>query len=101
MFTLISSSQFDAWFRALRDRQAKERILARLGRVEQGNFGDCKSVGEGVLELRIDFGPGYRVYFIRSGPAVYLLLIGGDKTSQDRDIAQAKAMARELKEEAP
>ena len=72
--------------------------MARLTRIEQGNFGDCKSVGEGVLELRIDFGPGYRVYFVRSGPAVYLLLTGGEKSSQTRDIEQAKAMARELKD---
>ena len=98
MLALISSSTFDAWFRALADRRAKEKILARLTRVEQGNFGDCKPVGEGVLELRINFGPGYRVYFVRSGPAVYLLLTGGDKASQARDIEQAKEMARELKE---
>jgi putative addiction module killer protein len=98
VLSLISSSRFDAWFRALADRRAKERILARLTRVEQGNFGDCKPVGEGVSELRIDVGPGYRVYFVRSGPAVYLLLTGGDKSSQSRDIEQAKTMARELKE---
>jgi putative addiction module killer protein len=98
VLTLISSSRFDTWFRALKDQRAKERILARLTRVEQGNFGDTKPVGEGVLELRIDFGPGYRVYFVRNGPAVYLLLTGGDKSSQARDIEQAKAMARELKE---
>jgi putative addiction module killer protein len=98
VLTLISSSTFDAWFRDLKDRRAKEKILARLTRLEQGNFGDTEPVGEGVSEMRINFGPGYRVYIVRSGPAVYLLLTGGDKTSQDRDIKLAKAMARELKE---
>jgi len=92
VFTLARSSRFDAWLRGLADQRAKQRIFARLTRIEQGNFGD------GVLELRIDFGPGYRVYFVRSGPAVYFLLVGGDKASQERDIEQAKAMARELKE---
>ena len=73
--------------------------MARLTRAEQGNFGDCKPIGEGVSEMRIDFGPGYRVYFVRQGAAVYFLLVGGDKSSQDRDIEQAKTMARELKQE--
>jgi putative addiction module killer protein len=70
VLTLISSSTFDAWFRDLKDRRAKEKILARLTRLEQGNFGDTEPVGEGVSEMRINFGPGYRVYIIRSGPAV-------------------------------
>jgi putative addiction module killer protein len=96
---LLWSSRFEAWFRSLADRRAKQVILARLTRVEQGNFGDIRSVGEGVSELRIDVGPGYRVYFVRRGPAVYLLLTGGDKGSQKRDIEEAKAMARELKED--
>ena len=98
MKALVRSPRFEAWFRGLGDR-AKQVILARLTRVEQGNFGDCRSVGDGVRELRIDVGPGYRVYFVRRGPAVYLLLTGGNKGSQKRDIDQAKAMARELKEE--
>lgn len=99
MKALVRSPRFEAWFRGLGDLRAKQVILARLTRVEQGNFGDCRSVGDGVRELRIDVGPGYRVYFVRRGPAVYLLLTGGDKGSQKRDIDQAKAMARELKEE--
>jgi putative addiction module killer protein len=98
VLSLVWSSRFEAWFRGLADRRATGRILARLTRIEQGNFGDCKPIGEGVSEMRIDFGPGYRVYFVRSGPAVYVLLTGGDKSSQERDIEQAKAMARELKE---
>jgi putative addiction module killer protein len=99
MNVLFQSPRFKAWFRGLRDQRAKQAILARLTRIEQGNFGDVKSVGEGVSELRIDVGPGYRVYFVRRGPAVYLLLTGGDKGSQKRDIDQAKAMARKLKDD--
>lgn len=71
--------------------------MARLTRFEQGNFGDVKPVGEGVSELRVNVGPGYRLYFVRRGPAVYLLLTGGDKGSQKRDVEAAKAMARELR----
>jgi putative addiction module killer protein len=99
MNVLVRSLRFEAWFRDLVDRRAKQVILARLTRLEQGNFGDVKPVGEGVSELRIDVGPGYRLYFVRRGPAVYLLLTGGDKGSQKRDIEEAKAMARKLKEE--
>jgi putative addiction module killer protein len=98
VLTLVQSSRFGAWLRNLADERAKQKILARLTRIEQGNFGDCKPVGEGVSEMRIDFGPGYRVYFVRNGPAVYVLLTGGDKSTQERDIEQAKALARELKE---
>jgi putative addiction module killer protein len=98
VLTLVQSSRFEAWLRDLADQRAKARILVRLTRIEQGNFGDCRPVGEGVSEMRIDSGPGYRIYFVRSGPAVYVLLTGGDKSSQERDIEQAKAMARELKE---
>ena len=71
-------------------------IARRLDRVASGNFGDTRSVGEGVNELRIDFGPGYRVYFVRRGLALILLLCGGDKSSQDCDIERAKALAREV-----
>lgn len=99
MNALLWSSKFEAWFHGLVDRRAKQVILARLTRIEQGNFGDVKPVGEGVSELRIDAGPGYRVYFVRRRLAVYLLLMGGDKGSQKRDIEAAKAMARALAEE--
>lgn len=73
--------------------------MNRLDRASLGNFGGCAPVGEGVAEMRIDYGPGYRVYFIRQGAPVYLLLTGGDKSTQHRDIERAKAMARELKQE--
>ena len=99
MLTFVWSSRFDAWIRGLADQRARARILNRLDRASFGNFGDCAPVGEGVAEMRIDYGPGYRVYFIRQGAAVYLLLTGGDKSTQHRDIERAKAMARELKQE--
>lgn len=101
VLTLVRSSKLDAWLRGLADQEARARIFARLTKAEQGHFGDCKPVGEGVSEMRIDVGPGYSVYFVRTGPAVYFLLMGGDKSSQDRDIEQAKAMARELREQEP
>jgi len=82
---------FDAWLDGLRDATAKKRVLQRLTRLEAGLFGDAKPVGAGVLELRIDYGPGYRVYFGRHGTALVLLLIGGDKRMQDADIARAKS----------
>lgn len=72
--------------------------MARLTSAAHGNFGDCKPVGEGVSEMRIDVGQGYRVYFVREGEAVYLLLLGGAKASQKRDIERAKEMARKLKD---
>jgi putative addiction module killer protein len=80
---------FAEWFSGLRDRQARARIVARLERLETGNFGDCKGVGGGVSELRIDWGPGYRVYFGRDGQTVIILLCGGDKRKQDSDIKKA------------
>ena len=98
MYTLIRSPVFDEWLSGLRDQRGKARVLVRLTSAELGNFGDCESVGEGVSEMRIHFGPGYRIYFVRNGAAIYLLLNGGDKGSQDRDIERAKEMARSLKE---
>lgn len=85
---------FDGWLRGLRDTRATARIALRLDRPAHGNAGDVKPVGEGVSELRIDYGPGYRIYFVRRGEALVVLLCGGDKGSQDRDIARAKAIAR-------
>jgi len=87
-----------SWLNGLKDQKAKARILHRLSQASLGNFGDCEPVGEGVSEMRIHHGPGFRVYFVRHGAAVYVLLCGGDKSSQRRDIARAKRMARELKE---
>jgi putative addiction module killer protein len=81
---------FEDWLDDLDDKTAMARILARLARVRQGNLGDCKSVGDGVSELRVDYGPGYRVYFGQDGPTVVVLLCGGNKRTQDRDIRQAK-----------
>lgn len=86
---------FTEWLSGLRDRQARARVLVRLERLELGNFGDCKSVGGGVSELRIDWGPGYRVYFGRDGKAVVVLLCGGDKRKQDADIERAMRLWQE------
>jgi putative addiction module killer protein len=93
------SSEFDAWLDRLADLRARARIVARVRRATLGNFGDTKPVGEGVSEMRIDVGPGYRIYFVRRGIEVYVLLVGGDKSTQKRDIEQAIAMARKLKEQ--
>jgi len=98
MNTLLKTDEFDGWFRGLRDAKAKARIVARIRSAEHGNFGDCKPVGDGVSEMRIDVGPGYRVYFTRRGSVVYLLLLGGDKATQTADIAKAKTLAAELEE---
>lgn len=81
---------FTGWLYGLRDDITRKRILARLSRLEQGNLGDCKPVGEGVSELRMFFGSGYRVYFAEHGSNIVVLLCGGDKSSQDADIQQAK-----------
>jgi putative addiction module killer protein len=82
MYGIDRTAEFDGWLKTLKNRKAQARILARIVSAELGNFGDCKPVGEGVSEMRIDFGPGYRVYFTRRGATVYLLLTGGDKSTQ-------------------
>jgi putative addiction module killer protein len=81
---------FSEWLASLRDIKARARIRVRLDRVGLGNLGDCHGVGDGVQELRIDYGPGYRVYFGQVGSAIVLLLCGGDKSTQTKDIEQAK-----------
>jgi len=86
------------WFEKLRDRQARARIDVRIRRLSLGNPGDVRAVGEGVLELRIDHGPGYRVYYVHRGRSVVIMLAGGDKRTQDRDIGTAQELARELEE---
>lgn len=96
MITFQKSEQFDVWLLGLKDHVGKAQIALRLDRAAQGNFGDCEPVGEGVSEMRIHFGPGYRVYFTRRGAVLYLLLMGGDKASQKRDIKRAMEMARLL-----
>src|SRR5260370_41738204 len=85
---------FTVWLVGLRDRQARARILARIRRLSLGNPGDVKPVGGGVSEMRIDYGPGYRLYFVRRGETVVVLLCGGDKRKQDRDTARALELAR-------
>jgi len=97
MTELIRSATFDRWLSELRDRRAVARIAARLDRLASGNPGDAQPVGDGVSELRINYGPGYRVYFIQRGPVLIILLCGGDKSSQDRDIKQAKVLAEQWK----
>jgi len=87
---------YSEWFADLRDRTAKVRIDIRIRRLSLGNPGDVKPVGEGVSELRVDHGPGYRVYFIQKADVYIVLLAGGDKSSQEKDIRNAKALAREL-----
>ena len=89
---------FVDWLDNLRDSRAKARIIARLDRMEKGNFGDVRPVGGGVNELRINYGPGYRVYFVRRGPVVVILLCGGDKKTQYADIAKAKMLAGMLED---
>lgn len=97
MNTLYQTILFSDWLKRLNDLRARSAILARIRRAEMGNFGDCKYVGECVSEMRIHTGKGYRVYFMQDGDCVYLLLAGEDKSSQQRDIETALAMARERK----
>jgi putative addiction module killer protein len=92
------SVPFENWLEELNDKRAVARVLARLARVRKGGLGDCKSVGEGVSELRVDYGPGYRVYFGQKGQTLVVLLCGGDKRTQDRDIRLAKQYWHEFKE---
>jgi putative addiction module killer protein len=94
MIEIRSTEQYSKWYQRLRDREAQSRILIRLRRLSLGNFGDVGPVGEGVSELRIHYGPGYRVYFVRRGERILILLGGGDKSTQSRDIAEAKALAQ-------
>ena len=96
MLEVRQTAAYAEWFTSLRDRTARVRIDIRVRRLSLGNPGDVKPVGEGVSELRVDHGPGYRVYFILKGAAFVVLLAGGDKSTQDRDIKQAKALARDL-----
>lgn len=93
MVELIRSSLFDGWLTGLRDRRAKTRIAARLDRLAMGNPGDVKPVGGGISELRINYGPGYRVYYMTRGNVLIVLLCGGEKSTQAADIKQAKALA--------
>ncbi len=99
MIQIQQTEAYAKWFSGLRDRIARARIDVRIRRLSLGNVGDAKPVGDGVSELRVDHGPGYRIYFIRRGEIVIVLLAGGDKSSQDKDIRKAKALAKDLKEQ--
>jgi len=99
MNTFLRSEEFDTWLSALKDKLGRARIIHRIRSAEHGNFGDCEPVGEGVSEMRINFGPGYRIYYTRRGEVIYLLLLGGDKSTQKRDIKRAIEMARALDKE--
>ena len=98
MLQILRTSEFDAWIGSLRDKVGQKQVLARLARLSLGHWGDCKPVGQEVTELRIDSGPGYRVYCWKDGTTVVVALGGGDKSSQDRDIAKAQGMVQLLKE---
>ena len=97
MNTFQRSEQFDSWLAGLKDPIGRARIAIRIRSAAQGNFGDCEPVGEGVSEMRIHVGPGYRAYFTRQSETVYMLLAGGAKSTQKRDIKRAIKMAQELK----
>jgi putative addiction module killer protein len=96
MLEIRETKIYGRWFSKLRDRRAKARIDTRIRRLSLGNPGDVKPVGEGVSELRINYGPGYRVYFIQRASTVIVLLAGGDKRTQEQDIKQALELARNL-----
>jgi putative addiction module killer protein len=96
MKMIQTTEVFDDWLAKLRDRQAVRRIHARIDRAEDGNFGDCEPVGEGVSEMRIHYGPGYRVYFTQRGMEIVILLAGGDKSTQSKDTKTALEIARQL-----
>jgi putative addiction module killer protein len=99
MIVVIKSATFDRWFDALRDPNAKARIAVRIRRLGLGNPGDVKPVGNGVSEMRISYGPGYRVYFANLGGFIIILLCGGDKSTQSKDISNAKTIAAQWKEQ--
>lgn len=98
MLSIRETAVFRDWLEGLRDKRAASRITIRVSRVADGNLGDVKPVGDGVSEMRISYGPGYRVYFIKRDGLLIVLLCGGDKSSQQRDIVQAKRLAKEWKE---
>ncbi len=101
MVEVVRSGTFDRWFRQLKDRRAVARVLVRINRLAAGNPGDVKPVVQGVSELRIAYGPGYRIYYLQDGARVILLLTGGDNSSQDADIRQAHQIAAEWRRGRP
>jgi putative addiction module killer protein len=98
MNVFFQTDIFAHWLSGLKDAKTKARVLDRLKSAEFGNFGECSPVGEGISEMRLHFGAGYRIYFWQAGSQVYWLLAGGDKSSQKRDITRAKALRREIEE---
>ncbi|MEO7252442.1 MAG: type II toxin-antitoxin system RelE/ParE family toxin [Arenimonas sp.] len=96
MSTFLRTAEFDAWLKALKDPIAKARVISRIRSAEAGNLGDCVSVGDGISEMRIHVGPGYRLYYRRRGEVTYLLLCAGDKSSQQRDIRAAKVLLKQM-----
>lgn len=98
MISAVRTDEFSDWLKALNDDRAKARVLIRIDRLVAGNPGDVEPVGEGVSEMRIDYGPGYRVYYIKRGSMLIILLCGGDKSTQKRDIKRAKQLALEWKD---
>jgi putative addiction module killer protein len=96
VYRIGESPQFVKWLEALRDRQASARVIDRIKRASNGNFGDVKSASGGISEMRIDYGPGYRVYFFQRGKELVILLCGGDKRTQGADIAHAKRLKFEI-----
>jgi putative addiction module killer protein len=98
MIEIRESGTFSAWLEALRDKAAHRRIVQRLNRIEYGLLGDVKALGGGLSEIRVDQGPGYRLYFCRRGEAILLFLCGGDKGSQTRDVAKARKMMEALED---
>ena len=98
MYSILTTPLFDDWFAGLKDRLVKQRIQARIDRVEDGNLGDHKAIGDGVSEMRLSFGAGWRIYYTMRGLEIVVLLAGGDKSNQQSDIELAKALANQLKE---
>jgi len=98
MKEIRKTAAFLKWFKSLKDRKARVRIQVRIDRLEMGHYGDVEPVGEGVSELRIFYGPGYRLYFVERGSLIVILLLGGEKSTQQADIVKAKEMAKDLEE---
>jgi putative addiction module killer protein len=99
MIEVLEAAPYSGWFKGLKDKQARARIIVRIRRLSLGNLGDVRPIGDGLSELRIHTGPGYRIYLMQRGRTVVILLGGGDKGTQKSDIAAAKALAKELREQ--
>ncbi len=98
MYIIEQTQTFRDWLPALRDKQATARITSRIERAQAGNLGDIKPVGEGISEMRVAYGPGYRIYVVKRGKRLLVLLCGGDKSTQDADIARAKRLAHQWRD---